>query len=113
MRQHFETALTAARQPFQNSTLRHSFRSAGAILRVVDATFAALSHRGLGMVSEHVPFHVAMPGRVDLWPLIEPAETPETLPFDSPVDALGEQDHRLRLARQVVAELRRLIDSGT
>ncbi len=113
MRDYFETALTAAQEPFQTRSLKFSFRSASAILQVVDETFAALGHQGLGGDSAHAAFHGAMPGRVDLWPLIEKTETPEPLPFDSPVDALPETDHRLRLARQVVDEMVRLIAQGT
>ncbi len=113
MRGYFERALTDASEPFQTQSLRHSFRSSPAILSAVDATFVAAGQQGLGMASEHLAFHSTLPGRVDLWPVVPKSDDPDPLPFDSPVDALSAEDHRLKLARQVVQEMKDILDRGT
>ena len=113
MRGYFERALTDASEPFQTQSLRHSFRSSPAILSAVDATFVAAGHQGLGVASEHLAFHSTLPGRVDLWPVVPKSDDPDPLPFDSPVDALSTEDHRLKLARQVVQEMKDILDQGT
>ncbi len=113
MRDFFEGAMTAASEPFQTQNLRYSFRSASAVLQAVDETFRAVDHQGLGMASEHVSFHSDMPGRVDLWQVEPKAEAEEPLPFDSPVDALSQQDHRLVLAQRVVDEMAEILNTRT
>lgn len=113
MRDFFEGAMIAASEPFQTQNLRYSFRSATAVLQAVDATFRAVDHQGLGMASEHLSFHGDMPGRVDLWQVEPKAEAEEALPFDSPVDALSQQDHRLILARRVVDEMADILNNRT
>lgn len=113
MRAFFEGAMRAASEPFQTQSLLYSFRSANAVLQAVDATFKAVDHQGLGMASDHVPFHSDMPGRVDLWAVELKAEAEADLPFDSPVDALSRQDHRLVLARRVVDEMAEILAART
>ncbi|MEM7522404.1 MAG: UvrD-helicase domain-containing protein, partial [Pseudomonadota bacterium] len=59
--------------------LTHSFRSAPAILRAVDAVFAGERAVGLtagGAPPVHAAFHDGRAGRVELWPLIEPEADP-------------------------------------
>jgi len=113
MRAFFEDAMRAASEPFQTQSLLYSFRSANAVLQAVDATFLGIAHQGLGMVSDHMPFHSNMPGRVDLWAIEPKAEAEDDLPFDSPVDALSQHDHRLVLARRVVDEMAAILEART
>ena len=92
--------------------LEHSFRSAPAILQAVDATFAASGGAGIGGVPRHLAFRDALPGRVDLWPMVpKDAKADEPDWFD-PVDKISPHSAQARLADAIAGELRRLIDAG-
>lgn len=93
-------------------TLLHSFRSSPAILKLVDHTFTGLLQEALGGEASHVAFHEALPGRVDLWPPLTKAEAADTGAWDDPVDLAGPEDARVRLARQIADEIRRMIYAG-
>ncbi|MEO0654324.1 MAG: double-strand break repair helicase AddA [Pseudomonadota bacterium] len=92
--------------------LTHSFRSSPAILDAVDATFEGDAGAGLGDM-RHVAFRDAMPGRVDLWPLIPKAEAPEDGDWTDPVDQPAPSAESNLLADSIAREIRRLIDAGT
>ncbi|MGC1494928.1 MAG: double-strand break repair helicase AddA [Sulfitobacter sp.] len=104
----FEQTITEAGQMFQHRSLDYSFRSASAILRMVDT---ALDPRVLTMFDKdtlHKPFKETLPGRVDLWPLVEKAETPEDHPWTDPLDRRSEQHHTVILAEQIAARIKDL-----
>ncbi|MBM3614023.1 MAG: double-strand break repair helicase AddA [Alphaproteobacteria bacterium] len=109
----FERKFTGVNKPFQHMELRYSFRSAPAILRLVDQTFAAGFDNALGANPTHIAFKTELPGRVDLWPLIEPTKTEEDPNWDDPVDLVNETHHTAQLANDIAAEIRRMIASGT
>ena len=73
---HLETLFAAAGIPFATYTLETSFRSAQAVLALVDAVCAhpacatALAEKAVS----HRVFHEGRPGKVTLWPLIEKQE---------------------------------------
>ena len=113
MHSHFGRRLPEMGVPWQTLLLEHSFRSAPAILRLVDLTFDDRRGRGLGGAVRHHAFHAAMPGRVDLWPAVEPAATQPRQDWFDPVDILGETHHFERLAGQIAAEIARLLAAGT
>ena len=98
---------------FQRLELEHSFRSSPAILRVVDNTFGDRFPRALGGQVQHIAFWDAMPGRVDLWPLIEKAEPQDEDDWQNPVDRMTEEHHSARLAAQIADEIAALIDADT
>ena len=113
MKQEFSLKLNALSQPFQDLTLEYSFRSAEAILRLVDCTFHDHIASGFGKTSLHRAFKTDMPGRVDLWPVVpRGAPDAESVWYD-PVDRLGAQHHSVVLAQRVAAEIQRLIDEKT
>ena len=74
------TALDSNRR-FDEAKLNLSFRSTADVLSAVDLVFAqAESQRGLtagGDYQEHQPIRVHGPGRVELWPCVEPLEKEE------------------------------------
>jgi ATP-dependent helicase/nuclease subunit A len=110
---HFRQTLSAGGGTFQDADLRFSFRSAPAILRAVDAAFTATGHHGLGDASGHLAFNSDMPGRVDLWPAIPPADTREEVEdFDAPVDALSAEAPKAVLARQIADEIAVWVSRG-
>lgn len=97
----FAAGFAAAGMPMQDAALRHSFRSSPAVLQLVDAIFEGESGRGLGGTPEHIAFHAEMPGRVDLWPVVEPPEKPEERQWDDPLDLIHPEDAPARLAEGV------------
>jgi ATP-dependent helicase/nuclease subunit A len=111
MRAHFGGRLAQVERRLGEAELQHSFRSAPAILRVVDAAFAQPErHRGLGGVTEHFAFHEDMPGRVDLWPSVPPEKAAPEVHWTDPVDRIDPEHHDIRLARAIAAEIARLCD---
>ncbi|MDE3240901.1 MAG: double-strand break repair helicase AddA [Paracoccaceae bacterium] len=109
----FATDFENAQLPFQRLELQYSFRSSQAVLRLVDLTFDAETRRAIGGAIRHLAFREAMPGRVDLWPIVPKPDKPEDGEWYDPVDRIGETHHAAVLARQIARELRRLIDEGT
>ncbi|WP_298429000.1 double-strand break repair helicase AddA [uncultured Jannaschia sp.] len=99
--------------PLADHALRHSFRSAPAILDFVDAVFAGDS--GLGERPEHIAHDPAKPGRIDLWPAIEqpPEEDDPDRHWFDPVDRPAADDAEVVLARRIADAIRRMIDDGT
>lgn len=113
MREHFDGELAKVNRPLQNSELLYSFRSSAAILGLVDQTFRGDMADGLGDRIEHLAFKHDMPGRVDVWPLIEPSEKPEEREWDDPMDLKGRENHVVVLASQIAGQIRHMIDHET
>lgn len=90
--------------------LQHSFRSAGAILDVVDKVCGDPEWSGGHGEVTHRAFHADRPGRVDLWPLVPPAETEEHGDWSRPLDLPRPTDPTLTLARTIAEEVRRWLD---
>ncbi|QFU10139.1 ATP-dependent helicase/nuclease subunit A [Rhodobacteraceae bacterium THAF1] len=106
MHDHFAGQLGA--DALQRLELQHSFRSAPAILRAVDAVFAD----GLGGDVQHIAFKDTMPGRVDLWPLTEgdpPTDPPD---WQDPVDREDPESAIAKLSRQIAKTVRGWLDAG-
>jgi len=112
MKAEFRRRLAEAQTHLADLTLDHSFRSSPAILRVVDMTFDAEGGQGLGGEVRHIAFKGDMPGRVDLWPAIEPSAEPEPGAWYDPVDLVGDAHHNARLAGQVANWIRDQIAAG-
>jgi ATP-dependent helicase/nuclease subunit A len=108
----FADRFAAVQQPMQDRTLAHSFRSSPAVLDVVDASFGAHFPAALGDPPRHVAFFDSLPGRVDLWPLIEKSDTPSDEDGWSPVDLISDQHHTVELARLIATEIGTMIRSG-
>jgi ATP-dependent helicase/nuclease subunit A len=112
VRERLKAGLAAVGQPLVGADLLHSFRSSPAILRLVDDAFAS-EPGGLGGPSNHLAFYPGAAGRVDLWPpLTAPEKDPEG-EWDDPLDRPATTHPDLTLARELAAEIRRLIDAGT
>jgi ATP-dependent helicase/nuclease subunit A len=111
MRDHFEARLTEIGAPFQDAALIHSFRSAAPILALVDRVAAGLGAPGLGGAIEHRPFFDTKPGRVDLWPAIEPTKGGEKPAWDDPQDLVSEDHHSSVLAQTFAARIGEMIET--
>jgi ATP-dependent helicase/nuclease subunit A len=112
MQAEFAQRLGDTNQPLSAMELEFSFRSADAILRLVDQTFRGRETSGFAAGSLHRAFKADMPGRVDLWPAIEKPDNPEKGAWHDPVDQRGERDHMVLLAERIAREIRRMMDQG-
>ncbi len=111
MHAEFKTKMDAANQPFQSLTLAYSFRSSPAVLDVVDAAFAEKPEAGFGGEAAHQAFKRALPGRVDLWPVIETQDDTDDRKWFEPLDRRGARHHTVILAEQIASQIRQMIDS--
>lgn len=109
MRSDFRARLADSQTPLQSLELEYSFRSSDAILRVVDACFRARPDTDF---EHHIAFNSDMPGRVDLWPVIEPSPKAEEGDWYDPIDRLSDTHHTVHLARMIAQEIKRMIATG-
>jgi ATP-dependent helicase/nuclease subunit A len=111
MRGHF--ALRLAGGPgLETSALEHSFRSSPAILDVVDQTFTAAQAQALGGGSHHLAFNDHLPGRVDVWPVIEKEDKDDPGPWFEPIDTPHPEDPTVILARRIAEWIRDRVEGG-
>ena len=110
MADHYRSRLGGA---LSRSDLQFSFRSSSAILRVVDQTFAPLAGQGIGDGAVHYAFHDSLPGRVDLWPIEEPAEKPDDPDWHDPCDIVQPTDPVARLSHKIAQEIAKWIETET
>jgi len=95
----------------QRRQLQYSFRSSAAVLSAVDATYGVESD-GEDRQS-HRAFNAALPGRVDLWPVLPPESAEEPDHWWNPVDLQGADHHSVRLAREVADFIRDIVGRET
>ena len=108
----FETRFKAAQQVFQTLPLEYSFRSSPAILNLVDAALGGLSPEALGATVSHRACFPDLPGRVDVWPLIEAEEEKDDIHFEDPVDLIRATHPVAQLADRISAEIETLLNTG-
>ncbi|KIN74445.1 double-strand break repair helicase AddA [Sulfitobacter guttiformis] len=107
----FGESLRAANLSFQDQSLDYSFRSSPAILRAVDQTFNTLPDPRMDQTMTHLAFKEALPGRVDIWPVIEADKTKEDEPdWTDPVDRKSTQHHTVILADQIAGQIKYLVE---
>ena len=111
MRDHFGSRLAGGRG-LNDSVLEHSFRSSPAILDVVDATFTPAEQAALGGGSHHIAINDRLPGRVDVWPVLEKEETPEPGPWYEPVDTTHPENPQIRLAKNIAEWIHDRVKGG-
>jgi ATP-dependent helicase/nuclease subunit A len=111
MRAHFEDRLRPV-SPLAQRELLYSFRSSTAVLSTVDTTFAAEAAGGVAPDLRHHAHHGTLPGRVDLWPLLEPAEKDEPGDWENPVDTVSADHHLCVLAAAIADEIAAMLARG-
>jgi ATP-dependent helicase/nuclease subunit A len=93
--------------------LEMSFRSAPAVLQLVDAVFAEEAAKP-GVVVDKPLHHKASrsdaAGRIELWPPFTPDPKAQSEPWETPLDYVGQRDPRKRLAEQIAAQIKRWMD---
>lgn len=110
-RDHF-SAYLAGGNALALRSLEHSFRSSPAILSVVDRTFTSAQHAALGGGSHHTAFHGSLPGRVDVWPPVEPTGSEPEGHWTDPVDQPQPESPVVVLARQIAEWMRDRVEGG-
>ena len=110
MRDHFRRRYTQAGQEFVEADLQFSFRSSPAVLDVVDRIFEERPEPGFAGGTDHRAFKDQLPGRVDLWPVIEEPDGPEGTEWYGAQLIPGEMQAQARLAKLLAAEVRRMTD---
>ncbi|MGJ8621802.1 MAG: double-strand break repair helicase AddA [Yoonia sp.] len=113
MKAHFDAGHRAIGKSFVVTSLDHSFRSSQAILSVVDATFTGDRAAGMDDGLNHIAFKENMPGRVDLWDVIEKETFEDTREWFKPVDAPSATDHTVRMAQRVAQQIKHIINNET
>ena len=113
MKDQFSQRLQATGQPLVSSSLEYSFRSAEAILRLVDEVFAQRHNSGFPADNRHRAFKGEMPGRVDLWPAISPTKNEQSGDWFDPVDQVSQDHHTKQMAHRVASQIKQMIDSRT
>ncbi|PJI85886.1 DNA helicase/exodeoxyribonuclease V subunit A [Yoonia maricola] len=113
MKAHFRDAHRAIDKPFEVTSLDHSFRSSQAILSVVDQTFIGDRAEGMDDTLTHIAFKENMPGRVDLWPVIEKSIVEDNREWFKPVDEPSATDHTVLMAQRVAEQIKHIIGHET
>ncbi|WP_283176367.1 double-strand break repair helicase AddA [Gemmobacter sp. 24YEA27] len=108
----FAQGFAAAGVPVTEQALEYSFRSSRALLDLVDQSFPGEAEAALGGAFRHRPFHEALPGKVEVWPVVPKPEDPEPGEWFDPIDQVGEEDATEVLARQIAAEIGEMIAQG-
>ena len=100
-------------QGMVEGALLHSFRSSPAILTAVDATFAGESTSGAGGGVSHKAYFEELPGRVDLWPIVERPAKEEPLPWNDTTFRTDRNHSTVLLAEKIARTIKELLESGT
>ncbi|MDV4144673.1 double-strand break repair helicase AddA [Shimia sp. FJ5] len=109
MREEFAERLKPTGKSLKSLGLEYSFRSSQAVLRLVDTTFKPFHNNGFPQDTEHKAFHGDLPGRVDLWPVIDKSVSAEKDAWYQPVDRIGETHHDVILANRIADQIARMI----
>ena len=110
MQAEFKARLNAVDLALQDLTLEHSFRSSDAILRLVDLTFQSQDPAGFTKDALHKAFKEDMPGRVDLWPLVEKVDDNDSREWFDPVDQKSARHQTVVLAERIARHIKGLVD---
>ena len=111
MRNHFDSRLKQAQSHLNRHELLYSFRSSKAILRLVDGILENTDF-GLAANVTHRAFHEELPGRVDLWPPIEPPEKLERANWFDPLDIPAANDPSVQLANTIATAIENIVQHG-
>ncbi|QDO96209.1 double-strand break repair helicase AddA [Ferrovibrio terrae] len=110
----FRRRAEAVDQRLAQIPLEMSFRSAPAVLQLVDTVFADDAAKP-GVVGDKPLHHKASrrdeAGRIELWPPFKPDPKAQSEPWETPLDYVGQKDPRKRLAEEIAAQIKRWMDN--
>ena len=78
----------------------------------MDQAFDPRVQEGLDKQTQHLAFKDQLPGRVDLWPVVEKAGPEDDLDWTDPVDRRSARHHTVILAEQIAERIKDLIDGN-
>jgi ATP-dependent helicase/nuclease subunit A len=110
----FRRRAEAVGQQLMRIPLEMSFRSAPAVLQLVDAVFAEEAAKPGVVVDKplhHKASRIDAAGRIELWPPFKPDPKAQSEPWETPLDYVGQRDPRKRLAEEIAAQIKRWMDS--
>lgn len=109
VRARFRELIAGTKDTLREPKLLHSFRSAPAVLSMVDRVFeqpdAVQGLNALNEPPEHLAFRRDAPGRVEFWPPIGKLDAEEPPNWWEPVDIPAPEAPELRLARGIVERI--------
>lgn len=111
MQLEFADRLAESGAGLQNAALEFSFRSSAAILRLVDLVFKDSPRAGFHSDALHRAFKSDLPGRVDLWPVVDKTGDDDESDWTDPVDRPGTRHHTVILAERIARQIKEMIDS--
>jgi ATP-dependent helicase/nuclease subunit A len=116
MRGHFARKLDNLRRQLEEVPLTISFRSTEAVLAGVDAVFAQAAARA-GVALDSLPIvhqaaRVGQAGRIEVWPLAEPAMLDTTPEWRPPRERRPGDSPRERLAKLIARRIAAMIEGG-
>lgn len=116
MRQHFQRATRDVGARFETVPLTTSFRTVPALLSAVDSVFEVAETRAGVATGEDWPAHTATraaePGRIELWPVVEPDPDPVSDNWQRPVDAPRPDDPVNRNAERIASVIQSWLRTG-
>ncbi|WP_417474514.1 double-strand break repair helicase AddA [Leisingera sp.] len=112
MQKEFGRRLAETGAGLQDASLDFSFRSSAAILKLVDLVFRDSARAGFRPDALHHAFKSDLPGRVDLWPMVEKVEDDEDPDWTSPVDRPSSRHHTVILAERIAQSIKQMIADG-
>lgn len=112
MQAEFSRRLEDTGTGLQDLTLEFSFRSAQAILQLVDLVFEGKAEAGFHKDALHRAFKSDLPGRVDLWPVVEKVAEEDEGAWTDPVDRPGARHHTVVLAERIAQGIKAMIETG-
>jgi ATP-dependent helicase/nuclease subunit A len=117
-RRHFERRFTGSDVTWRFLRFDHSFRSGDNVLGAVDAVFHEPGiYQSITADTSGRPVHLALPeavpGIVEIWPLIEPEPAPDLTAWEAPFDAVSETSPQVKLAARIAQTVRGFINGAT
>ena len=112
MQAEFSERLAGAGSQLDDLTLDYSFRSSDAILRLVDVVFEDQAEAGFHSAGKHIAFKSDLPGRVDLWPVVEKTDESDDREWTDPIDRRSERHHNVILAERIAGTIGAMIEDG-
>ncbi len=112
MRAEFGQRLHETGQALQDASLAFSFRSSAAILGLVDVIFDTEHAAGFAQDAKHQAFKSDLPGRVDLWPMVEETKDDDDQDWTDPVDRPSARHHTVILAERIALQIKQMIADG-
>lgn len=102
----FRTRARTVGQTWRDIALNVSFRSVAAVLKSVDAVFATPAARdGVALTSDaairHLPWRRGAGGQVEVWPTVQPEESPQPSAWELPLRRSRQRAPETRLATAI------------